>query len=99
MDLNDVDALIANLVDAFRKAVLKGVKVRVDESGEMFVTHKDVERAHVDAAGVTAEIDGERSSRSRRSLTSCVARASRKSTRRSVCSATTPDRLFSIPSA
>jgi hypothetical protein len=60
MDLNDVDALIANLVDAFRKAVLKGVKVRVDESGEMFVTHKDVERAHVDATGVTAEIDGEK---------------------------------------
>jgi hypothetical protein len=37
MDLNDVDGLIANLVDAFRKAVLKGVKVRVDESGEVFV--------------------------------------------------------------
>jgi nucleoid DNA-binding protein len=59
-DLNDVDALIANLVDAFRKAVIKGIKVRVDENGEMFVTHKDAERAHVSATGVTAEIDGEK---------------------------------------
>jgi hypothetical protein len=59
-DLNDVDALIANLVDAFRKAVIKGVRVRVDENGEMFVTHDGVERARVSATGVTAEIDGEK---------------------------------------
>jgi hypothetical protein len=59
-DLNDVDALIANLVDAFRKAVIKGVKVRVDESGEMTVTHEGAERAHVSATGVVAEIDGEK---------------------------------------
>ena len=59
-DLNDVDALIENLVDAFRKAVIKGVHVRVDESGEMIVKHGGAERAHVSATGVVAEIDGEK---------------------------------------
>jgi hypothetical protein len=59
-DLNDIDALIANLVDAFRKAVIKGIRVRVDKNGEMFITHDGVERAHVSATGVTAEIDGEK---------------------------------------
>lgn len=32
-DLNDVDVLIENLVDAFRKAVIKGVHVRVTRMG------------------------------------------------------------------
>ncbi len=59
-DLNEVDVLIENLVDAFRKAVTKGVQVRVDESGEMIVKHGGVERAHVSATGVVAEIDGEK---------------------------------------
>jgi hypothetical protein len=59
-DLNDVDVLIENLVDAFRKAVIKGVHVRVDESGEMIVKHGGAERAHVSATGVVAEIDGEK---------------------------------------
>jgi hypothetical protein len=49
-DLNDVDALIENLVDAFNKAVVKGVRVRVDEN-EMVVTHEGVERARVPATG------------------------------------------------
>jgi hypothetical protein len=60
IDLNDVDVLITNLVDAFRKAVVKGVHVRVDENGEMTVKHGGVERAHVSATGVLAEIDGEK---------------------------------------
>lgn len=59
-DLNDVDGLIANLVDAFRKAVIKGVHVRVGERGEMIVKHGGAERAHVSATGVVAEIDGEK---------------------------------------
>jgi len=59
-DLNDIDALIQNLVDAFRKAVIKGVHVRVDANGEMTVTHEGAKRAHVSATGVVAEIDGEK---------------------------------------
>lgn len=49
-DLNDVDALIQNLVDALNKAVVKGIKVRVDEN-EMVVMYEDVERVRVPAVG------------------------------------------------
>jgi hypothetical protein len=49
-DLNDVDALIQNLVDAFSKAVVKGVRVRVDEN-EMVVSYDGEERVRVPAVG------------------------------------------------
>lgn len=50
VDPNDVDGLIENLVDAFNKAVVKGVRVRVDEH-EMVVTHEGVERVRIPATG------------------------------------------------
>jgi hypothetical protein len=50
VDPNDVDALIENLIDAFSKATLKGVRVRVDEN-EMIVTYEGVERARVLSTG------------------------------------------------
>lgn len=59
-DPNDVDGLIENLVDIFRKAVLKGVNVRVDENGEMIVTYEDVERVRVSATGKVVEVNGEK---------------------------------------
>jgi hypothetical protein len=73
-DLNDVDALIENLVDAFRKAVIKGVRLRVNENGEMFVTHEGTEHAHVSATGVTAEIDGVKVQGSKPTLSSLLPR-------------------------
>lgn len=50
VDPNDVDALIENLIDAFNKAVVKGVRVRVDEH-ELIITHEGVERVRIPATG------------------------------------------------
>ena len=44
VDPNDVAALIENLVDAYGKAIMKGVRVRVDDvTGEMSVSHEGVD--------------------------------------------------------
>jgi hypothetical protein len=47
VDLNDCDALIEHLADALKKAVVKGIRVRDDDNGELTVTCEGVDRVRV----------------------------------------------------